>query len=373
MTSEAGVPPRRFATAGERVRKLLLRPEPAALVAFILLTVVFSIGSPIFLTTETFVSIMSVASELGIVAIGMTLLMIGGHFDLSVGAVLGLSSWFVVTLMNQYGIPAPIAFAAALVLAAFLGFVNGFIVVKARMNAFVVTLGTMLVFRGSLIALTGGFPVTVPIPAEVKALAAGPLLPGGFQMSLVWFLLIVAGATIVLLRTKLGNWIQAAGQNPNAARNLGVPVDRITIMLFMQASVLAGITGCIQVARFATVDATRGQGVELQAIAVTVIGGTLLTGGYGSAVGTALGAVVFAMIGIGLVLNRVPGYYYMIIQGAIVLAAVSMNTVVRKGIAAAAPLGGLIRGGVGGGPPPPSVGASRLRRSEGLDEETTHE
>jgi simple sugar transport system permease protein len=368
MTSATDAQPRRAVTVGERARKLLLRPEPAALVAFILLTVIFSIGSPIFFTTETFVSVMSVASELGIVAIGMTLLMIGGHFDLSVGAVLGLSSWFTVTLMNQYGVPAPLAFAGALVLAGCLGFVNGFIVIKARINAFVVTLGTMLLYRGSLIALTGGFPITVPIPLEVKWIVAGANLPGGFQMSLVWFLLIVASATVLLLRTRLGNWIQAAGQNPNAARNLGVPVDRITILLFVQCSVLAGVTGCIQVARFATVDATRGQGVELQAIAVTVIGGTLLTGGYGSAIGTALGAVVFAMIGIGLVLNRVPGYYYMIIQGAIVIAAVSMNTLVTKGIAAARPLGGLIRGGGSTGPPPPSVSSARLRRSEGLDE-----
>jgi simple sugar transport system permease protein len=373
MATVTGTRARGVATLGERVRRILLRPEPAALAAFVILTVIFSLGSPIFLTTETFVSIMSTASELGIVAVGMTLLMIGGHFDLSVGAVLGLSSWFVVTLMNDYGVPAPLAFAAALVMAGCMGLVNGVILVKARINSFVVTLGTMLVYRGTLIALTGGFPVTVPIPPEVKRVAAGFVLPGGFGMSLLWFLIIVAGATVLLLRTRLGNWIQATGQNRLAARNLGVPVDRITILLFVQCSVLAGITGVIQVARFATVDANRGQGIELQAIAVTVIGGTLLTGGYGSAIGTALGAVVFAMIGIGLVLNKVPGYYYMIIQGAIVIAAVSMNTVVTKGIAAAAPLGGLLRGGGGAGPPPPSVSAARLRRSEGLDEGTTDE
>ena len=186
-------------------------------------------------------------------------------------------------------------------------------------------------------------------------------------MSLVWFLLIVAGATVLLLRTRLGNWIQAAGQNPNAARNLGVPVDRITILLFMQCSVMAGITGCIQVARFATVDATRGQGVELQAIAVTVIGGTLLTGGYGSAIGTALGAVVFAMIGIGLVLNRVPGYYYMMIQGLIVLVAVQHEHARQEGHrrrrAARRPvpgwLGGRAAAAIGVLGAPPTVGRAR--------------
>jgi simple sugar transport system permease protein len=377
MASVTGARSGGIATAGERFRRVLLRPEPAAVVAFVLLTVIFSIGSPIFLTTDTFVSVMSVASELGIVAVGMTLLMIGGYFDLSVGAILGLSSWIVVTLMNSYGVPAPIAFVLALALAGCMGLVNGIILIKARINSFVVTLGTMLVYRGILVAVTGGFPVTVKIPPEVKTVVAGTILPFGFQMSLLWFLLIVAAVTVLLLRTRLGNWIQATGQNRAAARNLGVPVDRITLLLFVQCAVFAGVTGVIQVARFATVDAARGQGIELQAIAVSVIGGTLLTGGYGSAIGTALGAVVFAEIGIGLVLNRVPGYYYLIIQGAIVIAAVSMNTVVTMAIATARPLGGLRRGQGATGPPPasgtemPASGtetvAARLRESEGLD------
>jgi simple sugar transport system permease protein len=355
---------RRVATAGERFRRVLLRPEPAAVVAFVLLTVVFSIGSRIFLTTDTFVSVLSVASELGITAVGMTLLMIGGYFDLSVGAILGLTSWVVVTLMNDYGLAAPIAFVLALAVAGCMGLINGLILIKARINSFVVTLGTMLVYRGILVAVTGGFPVTVKIPPVVKTALAGPILPFGFQMSLFWFLLIVAIATVLLLRTRLGNWIQATGQNRLAARNLGVPVDRITLLLFVQAAVLAGATGVIQVARFATVDAARGQGIELQAIAVSVIGGTLLTGGYGSAIGTALGAVVFAEIGIGLVLNRVPGYYYLIVQGAIVIGAVSMNTVVTKLIATARPLTGLRRGEAMGTPPANAAVAARLKDSE---------
>jgi simple sugar transport system permease protein len=370
MTSEAGARGAGIASFGERVRGALLRPEPAALVAFVLLTIIFSTLSPIFLTTETFVSVMSVASELGIVAVGMTLLMIGGYFDLSVGAVLGLTSFAVVSLINDYGLPLPVAFVLALVLAGLLGLVNGVILVKARINSFVVTLGTMLVYRGALIALTGGFPRTVVIPPEVKRLAAGPILPGGFQMSLLWFLLIVAAATVLLLRTRLGNWIQAMGQNRLAAHNLGVPVDRLTVLLFVQCSVLAGVTGVIQVARFATVDANRGAGVELQAIAVTVIGGTLLTGGYGSAIGTALGAVVFAEIGIGLVLAKAPGWYYQILEGLIVLVAVILNTVVVKQIATARPLGGVMRGGAGppgGGEP---VTSAKVRASEGIQEGT---
>jgi simple sugar transport system permease protein len=230
-----------------------------------------------------------------------------------------------------------------------LGAVNGLILVKARIHSFVVTLGTMLMYRGILVALTGGFPITVAVPPEFAAAAAGtipgaiPLL-GGFRFSLVWFLLIVAAATLLLLRTRLGNWIQATGQNPQAARNLGVPVDLVTVLLFAQCSFLAGVAGIIQVARFSSVDALRGEGIELQAIAVTVIGGTLLSGGYGSAIGTMLGAIVFGMIQLGLVLAGAPGYYYRTLTGFIVVAAVILNTVIIKRVATAAPLAGLSRG-----------------------------
>ena len=338
---------KRFVSGGEHLRRILLRPEPAALAAILVLTVVFSFLSPLFLTTATFVSIASVAAELGIVSVGMTLLMIGGHFDLSVGAVLGLTSFAVVSLINDYHVAPLAAILLALILAGLMGLINGVILVKARIHSFVVTLGTMLIFRGILIALTGGFPITVTIPPILQSLAAGPILPGGFQMSLVWFILIGALATLLLLRTRLGNWIQASGQNPLAARNLGVPVDRVTIVLFVQCAMLAGVTGIIQVARFATVDANRGLGVELQAIAVTVIGGTLLSGGYGSAIGTMLGAVVFGMIQLGLVLASAPGYYYTTLEGLIVVVAVIANTTVTRRIATAAPLAGLTRGGDG--------------------------
>ena len=143
----------------------------------------------------------------------------------------------------------------------------------------------MLIWRGVLIALTGGFPMTVTIPAAFKAMMAGPLL-GGFRMSLLWFLVVGGLATFLLTRTRFGNWVQARGQNEQAARNLGVPVDRVTIILFMITSALAAVAGVIQVARFSSVDALRGEGMELQAVAVTVIGGTLLSGGYGSVIGT---------------------------------------------------------------------------------------
>jgi simple sugar transport system permease protein len=322
----------------------MLRPEATALAAVVILFVIFTILSPdLFPTKLTYISIMAVAAELGIVSIGVTLLMIGGHFDLSVGAVLGLCSYVAVVLMRDYEMPSAIAAVAAIAVGAALGAVNGFLVVRFRIHSFVVTLGTMLIWRGVVIALTGGFPVTVGIPPTFKAVMSGPLLYG-FRMSMVWFFVIGGLGTFLLARTRFGNWIQARGQNEQAARNLGVPVDRLTIYLFMLTSGLAAVTGVIQVARFSSVDALRGEGIELQAVAVTVIGGTLLSGGYGSVIGTTLGAITFGMIQVGLVLAGAPGHYFRTLTGVIVVAAVILNTDVARRMARSRPLRGFQRG-----------------------------
>ena len=231
---------------------------------------------------------------------------------------------------------------------------------RFRIHSFVVTLGTMLIWRGILIALTGGFPMTVEIPQAFKDLdgrAAARRLPD---------------VDALVHRHRPARDLPAdphpvrqldagRGQNPQAARNLGVPVDRVTVILFMIASALAAVPGVIQVARFASVDALRGEGMELQAVAVTVIGGTLLSGGYGSVVGTVLGAITFGMIQVGLVLAGAPGHLFRTLTGLIVVAAVILNTDVarRHGpLAAARRLPAQQRGGGRG-----DRAAARARRS----------
>lgn len=335
--------PPRHIRYGEAVRRFMLRPEATSLAAVVILFIVFSILSPeLFPEKLTYISFMAVAAELGIVSIGVTLLMIGGHFDLSVGAVLGLTSYVAVVLMRDWGMPPIIAAPAAVLAGAVLGAINGLVVVKFRIHSFVVTLGTMLIWRGVLIALTGGFPMTVAIPADFKAIMAGPLLDG-FRMSMLWFFAIGALGTFLLSRTRFGNWMQALGQNQQAARNLGVPVDRVTVLLFALASALGAVSGVIQVARFSSVDALRGEGMELQAVAVTVIGGTLLSGGYGSVIGTVLGAITFGIIQVGLVLAGAPGHFFKTLTGAIVVGAVILNTQVARRMAMSKPLAGFRR------------------------------
>ncbi len=215
-----------------------------------------------------------------------------------------------------------------------------------RIHSFVVTLGTMLIWRGVVIALTGGFPITVEIPPVFREVMSGPLLYG-FRMSMLWFFAIGAAATFLLSRTRLGNWIQARGQNEQAARNLGVPVDRVTVILFMIASALAAVAGVIQVARFASVDADarRGDGTA----------GGRRHGHRRHAVCPAAMAASsarywarsrFGMIQVGLVLARAPGHFFRTLTGFIVVAAVILNTSVARRMARSRPLAGYRRGNV---------------------------
>jgi simple sugar transport system permease protein len=327
--------PRPRKGAWARVRSALLRAETAAVAGSILVLIGFSLASPLFLEKQTFISVTNLVAELGIVSVGVTLLMIGGYIDLSVGAVIGISSYVAVFLTDTAGLPPALAFLGALLFSMLLGLINGLIVVRTGLSSFIVTLGTMNVYRGLLTAWTGGFPVSTRIEEPLRSIVAGPVL-SGFRSSLVWFLLAVAGATWLLLRTQTGNWIFAIGQNAQAARNLGVPVRRVSVMLFMLASLGGGAAGVIQVARFQSVDALRGDGTELLAIAIAVIGGTLLTGGYGSAIGAMFGALLFGMVQVGLVLVGAPGFYFKTLVGATLVGAVLINTSFTRYLSAAA-------------------------------------
>lgn len=309
-----------------RLVRLLLRPELTALGGLLLAIVAFSASSSEFLTTDTFASITTFSSELGIVAIGVTLLMIGGHFDLSVGAMVGLTSYSVAFLINDAGAAPLVAAAGGVLFGGLLGLVNGLIQARTQLNSFIVTLGTALVFKGVLTARTSGFPITVELPDGLSNVLAGQFA-GSFRTSLLWFLALAAIGSVVLLRTRFGNWVYASGENRAAAQNLGVPTARVSIALFAISGLCAGLVGVIDAARFGSVDANRGVGMELTAITVAVIGGTLLTGGYGSIVGSLVGALLFGVVQVGLVVNGLASYYFEAFVGiALLLTALISRT-----------------------------------------------
>jgi simple sugar transport system permease protein len=287
----------------------------------------------LFTDRSALVGMASITAELSIVAMVITLLMVSGHFDLSVGSVLGFSSVLVPWLMVNHGLPSYLALVVALAVAISIGLVNGLLVVRTRIPSFIVTLGTLLIWRGVLLRLTEGFPVAVPqgdplFDVFSYRFEGGPLR--GFQVSIFWFLAVLLVLSFLLLRTRFGNWIFASGGNERSARSMGVPVDRVWLVLFVMTALGAALTGLIQAGRFNTVEATRGSGLELQAIAAAVIGGARLNGGYGSVLGAALGALMIAMIQQGLILSGIASYWLNVAIGALIIGAVILNQVLGR-------------------------------------------
>ena len=328
-------PPRagRSNPAVSKLRHLLLRSELSAVAGCVLAFVAFSLATPLFLSHDTFIPASSLAAQYGIVAVGVTLLMIGGQFDLSVGAIVGLTGWAMYFFGQQMNLNPVLTIVLSLAFGTSLGLLNGVIQVWTGLASFIVTLATSMVFRGFLTMQTSGMPIVVRFPAEFAQVLSGPVL-GGYRISLVWFMLATGVATWFLLRTTTGNWVFAIGQNRLAARNLGVPVGRTTVLLFSISGFTAALAGVIMATQYSSIDAGRGVGWELYAIAITVIGGTLLTGGYGSVIGTVLGAIFYAIVQGGLILVGIQGYWVNILFGVVLIIAVLLNRVIVANVMA---------------------------------------
>ena len=344
VTQESASP----AATGERVlrvnplRRLLVRPETGAVAGSIAVWVFFAIvaGDSGFLSLLGTSNYLSVAAELTIVAVPVALLMIGGEFDLSVGSVVGATGMVIAILTTQYGWNLWAAIVATLLLAAAIGFVNGYLVLRTRLPSFIVTLGTSYILLGTTTGLTayltgltqvGGVDKVEGYSAAHSIFATLIKINGrGFHIEILWALAIVALATWLLLATPFGNWIFGVGGDANAARNIGVPVSRVKILLFMGTALSACLLAVIQVVTFTGADVLRGQGKEFEAIVAAVVGGVLLTGGYGSAIGAMFGALIFGIVEEGIVFAGVDANWYKAFIGIILLLAVLLNTYVRK-------------------------------------------
>ena len=337
LTEREPAGPTRGARAWTAVRGLLIgRPETGALFGAAAMFVIFAFIAP---SSDTFTSrislagLASITAELGIIAMAVTLLMIAGHFDLSVGSVLGFSSFITAYLIIHHSFSGAAGAVVAFLIAIGIGLVNGLLVVTTRIPSFIVTLGTLLIWRGVLFGISGGEPANVPQGSFIFKVFSyrfdsGPLQ--GYQVSLFWFLGVLVVLSFLLLRTRFGNWIFASGGNERAARSMGVPVDRVWMVLFVVTATCAALTGLIQVGRFGVVEATRGVNIELQAIAAAVIGGARLNGGYGSVLGAALGALMIAMIQQGLVLSGFASYWLQVAIGALIITAVIVNQLLGR-------------------------------------------
>jgi simple sugar transport system permease protein len=309
-----------------RIQKMFGRPEAGVVVAAVLVYVLFSFVAPHFNQDRVTANILLSSSTLGIIAVGVALLMIAGQFDLSVGSVYGLSSAFIILGINA-GIPAPLVLVGVMAIGLAIGAINGFLVTALKIHSLIITLGALMFYRGVLLAMTQGFPIRLQQPSDFLGAFnfTWGFIPGPF----LWFLLIAAIFAFVLTTTRFGNWLFATGGSPEAARGMGVPAQRVQITTFAITSMLAAVAGFISVARFSSVDALRGEGMELEVILAVVVGGASLNGGYGSVIGALLGVLIIGMIQQGLILAGVSVYWYRAGIGLLLIIAAVVNQRVR--------------------------------------------
>jgi simple sugar transport system permease protein len=365
------------AAADERVRavgawrRLLGRPESGALSGTVLVFLLFGVaagGSGMF-SAEGIVNWGTVAGYLGVIAVGAALLMVAGEFDLSIGSMIGFGGMLLAVPCLYWGWPVWLAAAFALGVACALGALNGWLVVRTGLPSFIVTLAFYFVLRGLSLALSvmmtgktilssnGSMVLSEMIAADpvVHALFQGHVLTGlfdalahagviaarddgtalaiGIPKVVVWWLALTAIGAFVLARMRVGNWILAVGGDPNAAKNVGIPVGRVKISLFMLTAFCAALFAILQVADAGSAAADRGLQKEFEAIIAAVIGGCLLTGGYGSVIGAALGALIFGVVQIGIGYTSIDNNWYRVFLGAMLLVAVLFNNFVRRRVA----------------------------------------
>jgi simple sugar transport system permease protein len=300
----------------------------------------FALQSPVFRSLSGVANWLDPASTLGIMAVAVALLMIGGHFDLSAGVMTGTTALTVGIVATEFGQHIWVAIAVALVVALAIGFLNGWLVTRTGLPSFIITLGTFLMLQGLNLGLTKLFTGTVSAGGIASAAGYGSaewvfasrLEVAGveFRVAILWWVLFTALATWVLLRTRFGNWVFATGGDDVAARNVGVPARRTTITLFMTTAAAAWFVGTTLAIRLTSVQANTGIGQELIYIVAAVIGGCLLTGGFGSAVGASLGALIFGMTQLGIVYLRWDADWFYFFLGVMLLLAVLANRLVRR-------------------------------------------
>ena len=296
--------------------------------------------SPVFRSARGVANWLDPASTLGIMAVAVALLMIGGHFDLSAGVMTATTALTVGIVAVEFRTSIWVGMAVALVVALAIGFLNGWLVVRTGLPSFIITLGTFLMLQGLNLGLTKLFTGTVTVGGidEVPGYAAAEwvfasrmsIAGAEFRVAILWWLLVTALATWVLLRTPFGNWVFATGGDEVAARNVGVPARRTTITLFMTTSAAAWFVGTTLAVRLTSVQANTGIGQELIYIVAAVIGGCLLTGGFGSAIGASLGALIFGMTQLGIPYLRWDADWFYFFLGAMLLLAVLANRLVRR-------------------------------------------
>ncbi|MCH8991340.1 MAG: ABC transporter permease [Acidobacteria bacterium] len=318
------------------LKKVLTRPEFGSIIGALAVFAFFSAATENFFSVKAISAYLNPAATLGIMSVAVALLMIGGEFDLSSGALIGGLGITMALLTANAGLPVWLAMLLSLALAVSVGLFNGIMVIKTKLPSFIVTLGTFFIIQGAGLGfarLISG-QTTIYLSDEFANsdvakffFASTPF--SGVRIPVYFWFAITALATYLLLRTRYGNWIFSVGGNAASARAVGVPVSRVKIMLFINVSVSAWLVAMFNTFRFESAQIGTGVGSEFEFIIAAVIGGTLLTGGYGSAIGASIGALIFEMVRQGLAFARWEADWFKLFLGVMLLLAALLNAWVR--------------------------------------------
>jgi|TARA_B110000438_G_C15772552_1_gene632571 simple sugar transport system permease protein len=293
-----------------------------------------------FLSVQGTKSYLEVSSEIGILAIGVALLMISGEFDLSVGSLIGFSSMSLSLLTVEANLTMPAAALLTLLMVIFIGYCNGMIVVKSGLPSFIITLGSLFMIRGFTIAVSkiiigrtqiGGIEESKGFSVMATIFSNSLTISGtDFPISIFWWMLFGVLGYFLLKHTQLGNWIFATGASQESAKLMGIPVKKVKISLFMLTAFCSWFIAVTQVTTFGGADVLRGEQKEFIAIIAAVIGGTLLTGGYGSIIGAMIGALIFGIVKQGIIFAGVDADWFQVFMGVMLVSAVLVNGTFRK-------------------------------------------
>lgn len=299
--------------------------DMGTLLGLIILCVVFASMTDVFMTHRNLINILQQSSINACIAIGMTLVIISGGIDLSVGPIAALAAVLSATLLVS-GYPVVIVIGVALLIGVVCGLINGSLIAYAGLQPFIATLGTLSVFRAVALIYTGGTPV-LGLPAEFRTLITSQVWI--FPVPVVIVAVLGVVAWVMLAKTPIGEYILAVGGNEEAARISGVPIARTKITAYVISGFLAALAAVILIARLGAAEPTLGNLWELEAIAAAAIGGASLMGGKGSIVGTILGAIVLGAMRNGLTLLNVQAFYQLLATGIIIILAMLVDRLTR--------------------------------------------
>jgi simple sugar transport system permease protein len=345
------------------LHRVMRRPEATSIAGTALVFAIFWVtaGDAGMFALDGVMNWSVVSGYLGILAVGACLLMIAGEFDLSIGSMIGFTGMVAAIPPLHFGWPVWLSMAAALACALVLGFVNGQLVVRTGLPSFIVTLAFLFVLRGLTLAFSiivadrtivsgiGDLAEHDPVAGFlfsgtfgdgwfgwmarhgwIRALDDGTPLVRGIPKVLIWWAVLAAACSFQLTRTRFGNWIFAVGGDAGAAKNVGVPVKRVKVSLFMFTALCAWLFAMLQICDVGSAAADRGLQKEFEAVIAAVIGGSLLTGGYGSVIGACFGALIFGVVQIGITYTNINSDWFRVFLGLMLLSAVLFNNQVRR-------------------------------------------